>query len=224
MIIQRLAAFVSGVLLLLPLGAFAQGGGETKKHHTPFSYEFDIGGATPTGASGNSYSPSFMVGGGASLPIGRWVSIDWASMDFGFGTTGASQNISVSDGSTRQTKNYQMMFGSGGRVNLPLGRSAALGLGGGIGVIAQNEYVPDRVYYSGGVRVIESVDCTSCTRQSFYGPYIEARLFGRPDKYSGFGVKAKYYMVKDGDHSAGSFLRLPNQRWLTVGVTFSFGI
>ena len=145
-------------------------------------------------------------------------------MDFGFGTTGASQAISVSDGSTRRTKNYQMMFGSGGRVNLPLGRSAALGLGGGIGVIAQNEYVPDRVYYSGGVQVVESVNCTSCARQSFYGPYLQARLFGRSDKYSGFGVNAKYYMVKDADHSSGSLLRLPNQRWLTVGVTFSFGI
>jgi hypothetical protein len=161
MAILRYSRLLVVVLSLLAICGRARAADETKKHHTPFSYEFNIGGATPAGASANSYSSSFMIGGGASLPIGRWVSVDWASMDFGFGTTGVSRTISVTDGSSRKTKNYQMMFGSGGRVNLPLGRSAALGLGGGIGVVEQNEYVPDRVYYSGGVRVIESVDCTN---------------------------------------------------------------
>jgi len=176
------------------------------------------------GASGDSYSPSFMIGGGASLPVGRWVSLDLVSMDFGFGTTGISRNIPIVGGGTRKTENYQMMFGSGGRLNLPLGRSAVLGVGGGFGAIAQNEYVPDRIYYSGGVQVVESVSCASCSRRSFSGSYLQLRLFGRSNNRTGFGVNAKYYMVKDADHSAGSYLRLPNQRWLTVGVTFSFGI
>ena len=155
---------------------------------------------------------------------GKWVSLDLASLDFGFGTTNQAQTISVSDNTQRQTHNYQMMFGSGPRINLPLGRRVALGLGGGYGAIFQNEYVPDRFINNGVTTVIQSVNCTSCSRNAYQGPYFEARLFGRSDKYTGVGVSAKYYVVKDSDHSQGSYLCMPPQRWLSVGMTFSFGI
>jgi hypothetical protein len=165
-----------------------------------------------------------MVGGGLSLPLGRWISLDLVSMDFGFGTTDHTQTIQVSDNTTRTTRNYQMMFGSGPRVNLPLGRKVALGLGGGYGALYQNEYVPDRVTNTGVTTVIQSVNCTTCSRNSYQGPFAEVRLFGRSDKYRGFGVVAKYYIVKDSAHSSDSYLHLPPQRWLSLGVTFTFGI
>jgi hypothetical protein len=197
---------------------------DTPKHKTPFSYEFDIGGTTPVGKGSGPYSSSFMIGGGLSLPLGRWVSLDLVSMDFGFGTTNQTQAIQVSDNTTRTTKNYQMMFGSGPRLNLPLGRKVAVGLGGGYGAIFQNEYVPDRITNNGVVTVIQSVDCTTCSRNAYQGPFAEVRLFGRSDRYTGFGIGAKYYSVKDSNHPTGSFLYLPPQRWLSVGVTFTFGI
>jgi hypothetical protein len=198
---------------------------QEEHHKTPFSYEVNLGGTTPVGAtSAGPYSSSFMVGGGASLPLGKWVSLDLVSMDFGFGTTNQTQTIYVSDNTSRTTKNYQMMFGSGPRVNLPLGRRAALGLGGGYGAIFQNEYVPDRIINNGITTVVQSVNCTTCSQNAYQGPYLAARLFGRSDKYKGFGVNAKYYMVKDSNHSRNSLLYLPPQRWLSVGVTFTFGI
>jgi hypothetical protein len=194
-------------------------------HRTPFSYEFDIGGTTPAGATlSGPYSASFMIGGGASLPLGRWVSLDWASLNFGFGTTNQTQTVQVSDNTTRTTRNYQMMFSSGPRFNLPLGHRVALGLGGGYGAIVQNEYVPDRIINNGVTTIIQSVNCTVCSRNAYQGPYVEARLFGRSNKYSGFGVNAKYYIVKDSDHPHSSFQYLPPQRWLSVGVVFTFGI
>src|SRR5262249_1515870 len=78
-----------------------------RKYKPPFSYEIDIGGTTPMGAAASPYSSSFMFGGGASLPLGKWVSLDLLSMDFGFGTTKQTQTILVSDNSRRTTKNYQ---------------------------------------------------------------------------------------------------------------------
>ncbi len=196
---------------------------ESRKRKTPFSYEFDFGGMTPTGRH-DGLKPSVMVGGGLSLPIGKWVSLDLASLDFGFGTTDQAQTILVSDNTTRTTKNYQMMFGSGPRVNLPLGHKIALGFGGGYGAVFQNEYVPDRVINNGFTTIIQSVNCSSCSRDAYQGPFLEARLFGRSDKYTSLGVSAKYYMVKGSNHSPGSYEYLPPQRWLSVGVTFTFGI
>ena len=76
---------------------------QERHHRTPFSYEFDTGGVTPTGgtASAGPYSASFMVGGGVSLPITKWVSWDLASLDFGFGTTNQAQTVRVNDGTLR---------------------------------------------------------------------------------------------------------------------------
>jgi len=193
-------------------------------HKTPFSYEVNIGGMGPMGKTGDAYSPSFLIGGGVSLPIGKWVSLDFLNMDFGFGTTHQTQTILVSDGTSRQTHNYQMMLTSGGRVNVPLGHKVAMGLGGGYSGIFQNEYVPTSLSTIGNVTVIQDVNCTTCSREAYQGPYVEARLFGRTNKYSGIGFNAKYYVVKDSNHSASSFLYMPPQRWLSVGVTFSFGI
>lgn len=196
-------------------------GQEPKNPKTPFSYEVNIGGMGALGGTAATYSNSFLIGGGASLPVGRWLSLDFANMDFGFGTSGGPRTISVSDGSSRSTRNYQMMFTSGGRVNLPLGRGAALGLGGGYGAIVQNEYVPGRSYYQGGVLVYENVACSSCPRNASQGPFLQARLFARSSKYNGFGVGAKYFLVRDTDTYS---FRLPAQRWLTVSFTFSFGV
>jgi len=191
------------------------------KTRTPFAYEFNIGGMGALGKTSADYSNSFLIGGGVSLPVTRWVSLDLANMDFGFGTSGGPRTISVSDGSKRSTKNYQTMFTSGGRINLPLGRGAALGLGGGYGAVLQNEYVPSRSYYQGGVRVVENVACSSCSQGTFQGPYVQARLFARSTKHNAFGVTAKYFLANDTDKS---FFRSPPQRWLTVAFTFSFGI
>lgn len=215
---------VVAVILFAPSIAILSAQDDQARNKTPFSYEVNLGGAGPMGKSTSSYSPTVMFGGGVGLPIGRWVSLDLVSMDFGFGTTNQTQTIEASDGTTRQTKNYQMMFSSGPRVNLPLGRKVALGVGGGYGAIFQNEYVPDQFINNGYTTVIQSVNCTTCSREAFQGPYIEARLFGRSNKYNGFGVTAKYYIVKDSNHSSGSSLYMQPQRWLTMGVTFSFGI
>jgi hypothetical protein len=217
--------------LLLVLGilcvTFATTGealAQESKKHTPFSYDVNIGGMTPAGAAADSHSSSFLIGGGASLPLGRWVSLDWASMDFGFGTSGPSRTIILTDNSTRKTKNYQVMFSSGGRFNIPLGRSMALGLGGGYGYFAQNEYGVGRTYFNGVNWVTENINCTSCFRNGWQGRYLQARLYGRSDKYTGFGITAKYYVGKDANHSGDSYFRLPDQRWLSISLTFSFGI
>jgi len=79
-------------------------------------------------------------------------------------------------------------------------------MGGGYGAIFQNECVPDRLTNNGYATVIESVNCTTCSREAFQGPYVEARFLGRSDKYAGFGVNAKYYIVKDSDLSSNSYL------------------
>jgi|GEM_PF-4668444 len=187
----------------------------------PISWEINVGGMGPMGKASNTYSSSFLVGGGMSIPITRWFSADIVNMDFGFGTSKDTQTLSVSDGSNRNTKNYQMMFSSGGRVNVPLGGGAALGLGGGYGNVGQYEYVPTRSFYQNGVLVYENIDCGPCSQKTFQGPYLQARLFGRATKYNGFGVSAKYFIARDTDK--GYFSR-PPQRWLTVSLTFSFGI
>ena len=214
-----------GMAILMVAGPVARAQ-DAPHHKTPFSYDVTIGGMGPMGAtSSGPYSSSFLIGGGASLPVGKWVSLDLATLDFGFGTTNETQTIQVSDGTRRTTRNYQMNFSSGARVNLPLGRGAALGLGGGYGAIVQNEYVPIRVANNGVDTVIQTVNCSAvCSQAAYQGPYLQARLFSRRDKFSGVGINAKYYMAVDANHPQGSFLRLPPQRWLSVGVTFSFGI
>src|SRR6266700_8446590 len=140
------------VLVVDPLLSSAQGqanlstADRPSPKKTPFYYQVDIGAVMPTGQTGaaGTYKSSFMIGGGFGLPVKKWLSLDLAEMDFGFGTTNHAQTISVSDGSTANTTNYQMLFGSGSRVNIPLRHSAALGLGGGFAAAAQNEYVPDQ--------------------------------------------------------------------------------
>ena len=194
---------------ILLLGAFLatlHAQDTSRKTLTPYGYEFNIGGMSAVGKTSADYSSSLLVGGGLSLPVNCWVSLDLASLDFGFGTAGGPRTSSVSDGSKRSTKNYQTMFTSGDRVNLPLGRGTALGLGGGYGAVLHNEYVPSRSYYQGGVRVDENVACSSCSHGTFQSPYVQARLFGRSTKRNAFGVTAKYFLAKDTDTS---FFRSP---------------
>jgi len=196
------------------------------KRKTPFSYQVDIGAVSPTGQTKSSggYKSSFMIGVGFGLPIKKWVSWDVATMDFGFGNMNQSQTIQVSNGTIASTSNYQMLFGTGARFNVPLGHGFALGLGGGAAAADQNEYVPDQISTIGGVTTITSVNCTTCAHNTFSGEYVGARLFGRSNKYSGFGVDSKYYMLKDSNSSLSSYTNLPPQRWLAIGVVFSFGI
>ena len=225
MTLRIIRAWIQVPLLLGALAGNKLNAQSEPHHRTPLSYEVNLGGVTPAGTTKSGpYSSSVLIGGGVSLPLGKWVSLDFASMDFGFGTTNQTQTIQASDGTSRTTRNYQMMFTSGPRFNVPLGSKIALGLGGGYGAIFQNEYVPLRVINVAGNTVIQSVDCTSCSRGSYQGPYMQARLLGRSDKYTGFGVTAKYYIVKDSGHSQSSYFYQPPQRWLSVGVTFTFGI
>jgi hypothetical protein len=151
------------------------------QHKTPFDYQINIGGTTPAGktASAGLYSPSFMIGG-VGLPLRKWVTLDMISMDFGFGTTNQTQTIQVSDGTARTTKNYQMLFSSGPRFNLPLGHHSALGLGGGYAGLFQNEYVPDSATNNGVVTVLQRVNCTTCSRNAYQGPYRKRACSGAP--------------------------------------------
>ncbi|MDZ4802325.1 MAG: hypothetical protein SGI92_29550 [Bryobacteraceae bacterium] len=125
MILNRLPLIMLGAVV-----GVLQGQEAPRKPRTPFAYEFNIGGMGALSKTSADYSNSIVMGGGASLPITRWINIDLANLDFGFGTAGGPRTISVSDGSKRTTKNYH----------------------GGYGTVAQNEYVPSRTYYHGGVQ------------------------------------------------------------------------
>jgi hypothetical protein len=195
-----------------------------KKHD--FAFQIDMGGVFPMGQTRSSggYNSSLMIGGGFGVPLKKWISWDMADLDFGFGTTNQSQTIEVSNGTTAKTANYQILFGTGARVNLPVGHSAALGLGGGFASADENEYVPSQYSTIGGVTTVTSVNCTTCSHNSYTGSYFEARFYGRSDKYATAGIDAKYYMLKDSNNSLSSYTNLPPQRWLTVSFVFTFGI
>jgi hypothetical protein len=96
MMMSRLLPGRRGILFLCSLCAVAHAAEEPQKH-TPFSYSINFGGVAPVGAASSTYKSSIMVGGGVSLPVGRWVSVDLGSVDFGFGTADASRTISVND-------------------------------------------------------------------------------------------------------------------------------
>lgn len=224
---STMALICTMLAILVPNGTILRAQEPPRQYKTPFSYEFNLGGTAPVGQTADGpYNASFLIGGGASVPIGKWFTADLVSMDFGFGTTNKTQTVSVSDGTKRKTSNYQMSFSSGGHVNIPLGRrGAVLGLGGGYGAIVQNEYVPVRVTNNGVVTVIQTVNCSSvCSTASYQGSYVEARLFGRSDKHKGFGINAKYYMVNDPNPAKYSFVHVQPQRWLSVGIKYTFGI
>jgi hypothetical protein len=76
-------------------------------------------------------------------------------------------------------------------MNLPLGSKSALALGGGYGAIFQNEYMPLRLFINGGTQSSRVSTCATCSRDAYQGPYLEARLSGQSDKYTGLGVTAK---------------------------------
>jgi hypothetical protein len=165
-----------------------------------------------------------MIGGGFGWPVRRWLSLDLVNMDFGFGNTAQSQTLLLENGSAASTKNYQMLFGTGPRLNVPIHKGFTLGLEGGFAAAVQNEYVPDQSTTVGGVTTIVTVDCTSCTHNNFQGSYAGLRIFGRSNKYNGLGIDAKYYMLKDSNGSLDIYSNIPPQNWLTVGLVFSFGI
>ena len=77
--------------------------------------------------------------------------------------------------------------------------------------------------YVGGVPVVTSVVCTTCTHNSFTGSYAEARLFARDGKFTSLGFDVKYYMLKD-TKDLTMYSGVPPQHWLTADVTFTFGI
>jgi len=58
--------------------------------------------------------------------------------------------------------------------------------------------------------VTENVACSSCSRQTPQGPFLQAHLFARSTKRNTFGVTAKYFLARDTNNP--SYYRLPPQR------------
>src|ERR1035438_9049362 len=100
-------AWIQVRLLLRALAGNKLNAQSEPHHRTPFSYEVNLGGVTPAGTTKSGpYSSSVLIGGGVSLPLGKWASLDFASMDFGFGTTNQTQTIQAIKAKKKTKKNY----------------------------------------------------------------------------------------------------------------------
>jgi hypothetical protein len=86
------------VLLLISAFGATHLHAQSEPHHgAAFSYEVDFGGEVPAPTTAyEPYSPSVMVGGGVSLPLGKWAGLGSVPMDLCFGTIGQTQTIQVS--------------------------------------------------------------------------------------------------------------------------------
>ena len=93
---------VMRVLLLISAFAATHQHAQSEPHHrTPSSYEVSVGGPTHAGTTASgSCPPSVIVGGEVGLPIDKWVSLDFVSMVFGFGTTHQTYTTQVSAGNS----------------------------------------------------------------------------------------------------------------------------
>ena len=186
-------------------------------------FNVNVGGMGPLGTTGDGYSKSILLGGGVVVPISKWFQMD-ADVDFGFGTTGASRTIRLTDGSTRSTANYQAMVIAGPRFNVPIGNKASIGFGGGAAAVAQNEYGVGRSSLIGNTLYVENIDCGSCSRHGASGAYILLSYMGPTSPKSKLGFTFKYYMLTDDKNRYASWIPRQNQRWLTGALVFNFGI
>jgi len=196
--------------------AFAQ---EQHQYHLPIIWDVNAGAMTPIGQTSQTNDSSGLIGGDAHIPIRNWLQWDGA-FDFGFGNSSSGQTLTFSDGTTRKTRDYQMILTTGPRFNLPLKHSGTvIGLGGGYAGVFQNEYVPDTVTSNGVVITDTSYACSSCFRRSFSGPYGSVGLY-KKGPGGDFGVFAKYIVSATNQGTSVS----SRQNWLLVGITFGFRI
>lgn len=199
---------------------------EHKMASFPINFDIDLGGVGPTGPTRTAYSPSFMVGAGANMPLKKWFTLDLANLDFGFGNAGGSRIVTLTDNSKRSTANYTLFFTSGPRLSVPLSRSGSgrLEFGGGYAGVLHKEYGVGNVSYIGNTTITEQIQCNDCFRTWGSGAYATVQLSTRNSYSRGGGLFIKYYDVTDTGKSYSPYLQFPSrQRWLVAGANFTFG-